>query len=278
MPSLKKIGLTGSSGILGRCLIDNLKKENYSVHPYKNDILNKKKLGQWINDNQLDAILHLAAIVPTGTVKNNYLYSKKVNFNGTKNLVDGIRKNQKKKTYLFFSSSSHVYFYSNKKILEKDECKGISKYGKTKILAEKYLIKNSKDYDLCIGRISSLTSENQDKNYFLVNKIFKKKKLIFGNSNIKRNFIHVEDVSNLIILLMKKRIIGTYNISSLEITSFYHLFDYLKKKYKMNIDYSKKTNETLVLSNSLLLKKIGKYRFIKLKEIIVRILKKKIKK
>ena len=43
MPSLKKIGLTGSSGILGRCLIDNLKKENYSVHPYKNNILNKKK-------------------------------------------------------------------------------------------------------------------------------------------------------------------------------------------------------------------------------------------
>lgn len=281
MLKINKIGITGSSGILGKSLIHKLKKKKYIIVSYKDNILDKNKLNKWIDKYQFDVVLHLAAVVPTEIVKNNYIKSKNVNFKGTKNLVQSIKKYQKKKTYLFFSSSSHVYFFSNKVLTEKSPCKGISKYGKTKILAENYLIKNSKNYELCIGRISSLTSEKQSKIFFLVNlinKISKKKYLLFGNSNIKRNFIHVEDVSNLITSLIKKKITGIYNISSSETTNFNYLFDFLKKIYGANIEHVRKKNNFLVLSNKLLLKKIGNYKFIKLEEIIKRIIKKKSKK
>ena len=122
-------------------------------------------------------------------------------------MINSIKKNQKLKPFLFFSSSSHVYSFSNKIILEKDKTYGITRYGRTKLLAEKILLKNLKFYNLCIGRISSLSSENQTKN-FLINKIIylgkNKKKIYFKNSNIKRNFIYVDDVSKIIIKIIKK--------------------------------------------------------------------------
>ena len=123
-----------------------------------------------------------------------------------KTLINSIKKYQKSKPFLFFSSSSHVYSFSRKIISEQDKTYGINKYGKTKLLAEKILLKNLKFYNLCIGRISSLTSENQNNN-FLINKIIdlgKRKKNFFKNSNIKRNFIYVDDVSKIIVKIIQK--------------------------------------------------------------------------
>ena len=61
---------------------------------------------------------------------------------GTKNLVDAIIDSNIK--WFFFSSTSHVYKSrkKKKKISENSIKKPISYYGKTKFLAEKYIIKN----------------------------------------------------------------------------------------------------------------------------------------
>ena len=65
----------------------------------------------------------------------------------------------------FFSSTSHVYKPLNKfkKISEKSKLNPASKYGKTKILAEKLLLKKLKKYPIkvCIGRIFSFTDKNK---------------------------------------------------------------------------------------------------------------------
>ncbi|WP_440655457.1 SDR family oxidoreductase, partial [Candidatus Pelagibacter sp. HIMB1506] len=255
------IGITGSTGILGKNLIYFLKKnKKFKINQFLDDISNNKKINNWINKNQFDIIVHLAAIVPTKKVNKNYKEAKKINVDGTKNLINSIKKYQISKPFLFFSSSSHVYSFSRKIISEQDLTKGINKYGKTKLLAEKILLKNSKFYDLCIGRISSLTSENQNNN-FLINKIIdlgkRKKKIFFKNSNIKRNFIYVDDVSKIIVKIIKKKLTGIFNISSSEITHLSKLFKYLEKKYKFKIKYYSKDEEYLIISNKLLIKKIG---------------------
>ena len=252
---MKKIGITGSSGILGKNLIKYLKQKNkYKIITYKYDILNKSKLNLWIKNNQFDVIIHLAALVPTFQVNKNYYLAKKINYQGTVNLVKSIKKfHDNKKLFLFFSSTSHVYNFSKNLIRENSALSGITKYGKTKIFAENYLKKNSKFYDLSIGRISSLVSNNQKKNFVLKNLISKGKigeKIFFKNSNVKRNFIYVDDVSKIILKLISKKIKGTFNISSSEITSFFNMLDYLKKKYKFNIFHKKGfNNENLILSN-----------------------------
>ena len=75
---------------------------------------------------------------------------------------------------------------------------------------------------------------------------------------------------------MKKKIIGILNISSSEVTSLFHLFLYLEKKYNFNIDHYKNNIEYLVVSNKLLLKKIGNYKFLSIKRILAKIYNKKI--
>ncbi len=168
-----KIGITGGNGILGSSLIYFLKKKTkFKIKKYNYDILNVKNINNWIEHNQFQIIIHLAALVPVRSVEKKYKLAKKVNIKGTKNLVSAIKKYQKNKPFLFFSSSSHVYTFSKKTIKEKDKIIGITKYGKTKIKAEEILLENKNFYNLCIGRISSIISENQNSN-FLINKIIK---------------------------------------------------------------------------------------------------------
>lgn len=267
-----KIGITGSTGNLGKSLINLLNKDaNYKINNYKNNILNTKKVFDWVKKNQFDVIIHLAALVPTDKANKNYKLANEVNFIGTKNLVSAIKNNTKKKVYLFFSSTSHVYSLNKHKITEKFKTKGISKYGKTKIKAENFLLKNKKFFDLSIGRISSLTSEKQSKN-FVIKKIIeegkKNRNFNFGNSNIKRDFIHVDDVSKIIVKIIKKKILGVVNISNSEETHLYELLNHINKVYNFKINHFLGREKVLVLSNKLLLKKIGSYRFLKIKEIV----------
>ena len=270
-----KIGITGASGVLGKRLIYFLiKSKNFKIKCYKGNILDVKSISNWIKKNQFEIIIHLAAIVPTQKVNKNYKLAKAVNVDGTKNLIIAIKKNQKLKPFLFFSSTSHVYSFSKKILSEKDKINGITKYGKTKILAEKILLKNSKLYNFCIGRISSLTSENQKKSFLINNIIYQgknNKKIIFKNANIKRNFIYVDDVSKIIIKIIKRKITGILNISNSEITYLPRFFKYLKRKYKFKIEYNFKHFEYLIISNKLLLRKIGNYKFISMKKIVDKI-------
>tara|TARA_B100001079_G_C16046273_1_gene355053 strand:+ start:208 stop:555 length:348 start_codon:yes stop_codon:yes gene_type:complete len=109
------IGITGSTGILGKKLI-LLNKKKYKFIKFKGDITSKKDVFNWIQGKNLNCLFHFAAIVPTFKVKNNYKYALKVNYNGTKNIVDALNNfKQKKIKWFFFSSSSHVYGYSKKK-------------------------------------------------------------------------------------------------------------------------------------------------------------------
>ena len=60
-----KIGITGSSGILGTSLIGFLKKNSkFLIYTFNYDVLNIKKINNWIKKNQFQIIIHLAALVP----------------------------------------------------------------------------------------------------------------------------------------------------------------------------------------------------------------------
>ena len=100
-----KIGITGGTGSLGKNLISSKNQFQYSL--FKSDIRDKKKVFQWIKNNNFYAVIHLAAIVPIKTVNKNKKKAYQVNYLGTKNLVDAIIDSNIK--WFFFSSTSHVY-------------------------------------------------------------------------------------------------------------------------------------------------------------------------
>lgn len=97
---MDRIGLTGSTGSLGKEIKKQMKKKNI-FFCFKGDIRNKKKVNQWIEKKNINVIIHLAAIVPIKDVNKNKKLAKEVNFIGTKNLVDASIK-KKIKWFFFF--------------------------------------------------------------------------------------------------------------------------------------------------------------------------------
>ena len=111
----KKIicGITGHTGSIGRNLIKN--KKDFKFVYFDKDITNYIFVNDWIKNNKLEIIIHLAAIVPIKVVNENKKRTFKVNVTGTKNLVRAILQNKNEIKWVFFSSTSHVYSSSKKK-------------------------------------------------------------------------------------------------------------------------------------------------------------------
>ena len=246
----KLIGLTGSTGLLGQSLKKKLRKlNNYKLNCYKGDITNKSQLKKWFKVNSFCYVIHLAAIVPVKKVNKNINFAKKVNIGGTKNIINEINKKKSIK-WFFFSSSSHVYQFDNKKVRETSIKKPFSIYGKTKLEAEKFIEKKiNKKIKFCVGRIFSLEGKNKAKSYFLPGllKKIRKNKVIEIDLNQFRDFIHVDDVAEAVVILLKKEQVGIYNIASGKKTRFYELINLFSKLLKRKIKFK---NTVSKVSNS----------------------------
>ena len=244
-----KIGITGSSGILGSNLRKILNNENFLS--FSGKIENYSDVYKWVKKNQFDSIIHLAAIVPTGDVNKNKKYSLKVNVNGTKNLINAINLHSKKKVWFFYASTSHVYKFKTSKIKETDIATPVSYYGKTKIMAENYVKKKENYITPCIGRIFSFTDKKQNKS-FIIPKIFgelksKKKKIYAKNLNHIRDFLQINDVAFAIKMMLKNNSKGIYNICSGKGINLIDLMIKLNKKYKKKIIFIKNKDKTILV-------------------------------
>ena len=256
------IGITGATGSLGKILLKN--KKNYKINIFKGDVANRNEVFNWVKNNKLNIIFHLAAIVPIKKVNKNKRLANKVNFYGTKNLVDSVLKIKNIK-WFFFSSTSHVYKSTNKKISEKHIKKPISFYGKSKLKAENYIIKkfsNSKT-KYCIGRIFSTANNNQKKNYLVPDLKFKikktKDKIILKNLNHYRDFISMEVISRIIFILMKKNYQGILNLGTGQRTYLKDIALVINKKYNKKIIFIDNTKETSLIADNRKLKKLIKF-------------------
>ena len=239
----KVIGITGSTGMVGKKLLSLINKNSYDINRFKGDIRSKSQVNIWVKNNRIDYLIHLAAIVPVSQVENNYKKSVMVNYNGTKNIINSINQNKPKfLKWLFYSSTAQIYKFSKKKIKESFPKSGTSKYGNIKLNAEKFImnkIKKNRMVNVCIGRIFSVTSIDQSLEYFVpsIFKKIKKSKNIFSfpSLNKKRDFIHIEDLCRSIIHLMKLEYNGTLNIASGKSHSLNYIIKYFCKKFKKKL-------------------------------------------
>ena len=262
---INRIGLTGSTGSLGKIILKNNKKINFSC--FKGDIRDRSKVFSWVKGNNINALIHLAAIVPIKKVNSNKNKAKKINYDGTKNLIDACI--EKKVKWFFFSSTSHVYNSSTKKISENAKTKPISFYGKTKLLSENYIIKklNVAKIPYCIGRIFSTTNKNQKKNYLvpdLKNRIKKSKKIIIlKNLNHYRDFISMGDISKIIFILYKKKFFGIINIGTGNGIFLKDIALCIAKKYGKILEFHDNNKKTYLVANISKLKKFYKFKLSK---------------
>ena len=258
-----KCGITGSTGVLGKRIIEFLP---YKFFPFKNKIENFDKVQNWVNSNRFDIIIHLAAIVPINKVNKNLKKAKLVNVQGTKNIIRAILNSTNPPKWFFYASTSHVYpsNLSSKKLSEKNKTKPYTQYGLTKRSGEKLVEKNFKNKKIkfCIGRIFSFTDKRQKFPFVipsLISKIknFKHKRITLYNLNHYRDFICTKDIANAIKLLSKHQSTGIYNIGSGYQISLELIASFIAKKFKKKLTFIRNKKSSYLISNSNKLKKLG---------------------
>jgi len=259
-----RCGITGHNGVLGKKIQKILA---FKFYRFNGDITNQKDIYEWLSKYKFDLIIHLAAIVPTYLVEKNFKKSSNINYLGSKYLVDLILKKKNKK-WFFFSSTSHVYplLKNKKKVSEKELTKPQSKYGLTKLKAEKYIIKKMKNkIPYCIGRIFSYTDTNQDDCY-LIPSIYKKihrtknnKSILFSDLNHFRDFISTRDIVHIIKSLWINKADGIFNIASGVAVDLKKIpvFFIRNLKKKIKIEFKDAPKKTYLIANINKLKKLN---------------------
>ena len=230
----KNILITGGAGYIGSHIAENLIKKKRSVfivdnlstghkrliHKkakfFKADINDKKKIRSIILKYKIKSIIHLAGSL---IIEEGEKYPKKYyknNVTGTKNLILSCV-NSKVKNFIF-SSTAAVYKDGLNKVTEKSIARPKSVYGKTKLSAEKIIIRNCKrnNFNYGILRYFNIVGSSNSGKIGLINKgdhlfknfsiqIKKKKPIlkIYG-TNYKtidgsciRDFIHVSDIAEI---------------------------------------------------------------------------------
>lgn len=215
----KNVLVTGAAGLLGRSVVPQLLKRGYNViaidinEPKFNDAVCIQ--GDFCNVNlmkfvlkDVDAIIHLAAMLGVDQCRLHPKEVIKVNYKDTKGLIDIALKNKVKK--FVFTSSSEIYGNSNKlPYLEDAKPTPLSTYGKSKVLVEKYLkkVNNKNGFRVGITRLFNVYGFNQRPTFvvpiFIQAALEGKPLRLFGDGLQSRCFTYVEDAAAGIVKMLE---------------------------------------------------------------------------
>jgi UDP-glucose 4-epimerase len=224
-----RIFVTGGAGFIGINLCKKLSTQ-HTVTVYDNfsnsnkehfpvmanvtiivgDILDNSKLFDSMKNH--DIVIHLAAKTDVIDSVDNPDNTFQTNVQGTQNVLDSCKSNTISK--IIVTSSAAVYQTSDNSIDETSTTKPLSPYGQSKLDMEKITIQSKINY--AILRLFNVYGNGQTTGVisnFRKNILDNAPLTIFGDGSALRDFIHIDDVIDGIILSMKSTS-GIYNIAS----------------------------------------------------------------
>lgn len=239
------IGVTGSTGVLGRSLVENWSNVDQTVKfiPFKGNIQNYSDVDDWFRDiNQLDGLLHFAALVPTVEVDKDPLKAFRINALGTLNLLEVCRLRFSKDAcpWIFIASTSHVYASSSEEqfVTETSPLNPVSTYGLTKAQGEAWaeVYRNKYNLPICTGRIFSYSAPDQAASFFIPSLIQKIKdaspnaQLEIRGLDGTRDFLTVRQIIEAIQWLFTQKATGIFNIGSGTAVKLFDIAESVKAK------------------------------------------------
>lgn len=207
---MKKVLITGANGMIGSSIVNEFigKYELVLVDPYT-DKIDKFKgeaivlknslndIEKWENNLEgVNTVVHLAAAVHW-IPKNKEEEQKFIDTNaeGTRKLYAACTKHGVER-FLFFSTND-VYEVSDKLITEDTPVNPLGIYGKSKLLAEQYLLEDSKKSStaVCIFRPASVYGENDKGSMKSLIGLCKKGIVpMIGNGANKKALLYTKDI------------------------------------------------------------------------------------
>ncbi|MCT7566360.1 NAD-dependent epimerase/dehydratase family protein [Aliarcobacter butzleri] len=197
---MNKILITGSTGYLGNSFINQFGNK-YTFEKFS--LLNQKI--EDIKLDNIDAILHCAALVHQ-KVEHSYEKYHDINVEYPLKLAKLAKQNGVKQ--FVFISTIAVYGEDEKKLDENTICNPTTPYGKSKLEAEKELLKLHDDnFTVSIVRPPMIYGKNAPGNIDSLVKLVKKSPIIpLANIKNKRSFIFIQNLLHIIeeVILQKK--------------------------------------------------------------------------
>ena len=219
-----RILVTGGSGYIGTMLVRKLLTKNYKVLSIDKKIFgdklikhkNLKNLKMSVGEvdqkllKKTDIVIHLAAISNDPAALLNSKITWETNVLETLHLLN-ICKLAKIKHFIFASSGS-VYGISKKlKVIEETDLVPITDYNKTKMVGEKLVLNFSKFFKTTILRPGTVCGYSDNIRLDLtVNAMtysaLKQNKVIVNGGNQIRPQLHIDDMIDCYLFVLKKKI------------------------------------------------------------------------
>lgn len=230
---MQKILIIGGAGYLGSYMTNKLIEKNYNItvidifknsEKVFNHIISNKNLNVYKRDareltqndyKSYDIVIPLAALVGAPICKLNPSEAKSLNFDLTKKIIKNLSKNQ---IILYPTTNSGYGTTSGKlKCNEKTPLNPISLYGIYKKQSEEIIMERENSVSFRLATVFGVSPRHRSD--LLVNdftyKAYHEKCLVLFEQHFKRNYIHLNDVSegfNFAIKNFKKMRGEVYNL------------------------------------------------------------------
>lgn len=224
--------VTGSSGFLGRNLIEFLNDKDLSViAPNRSELLSSLA-----EQNSIDLFIHSAGKAHSIKREDSDEFFE-ANLELTKKItqqidVHGIRLN----TFVFISSVAVYGLDEGEGIIESQPLNGKSPYAVSKKMAEEHLQNwaSTNGVNAVILRLPLIFGENAPGNLGAMERAIKSRYYFqIGEGSARRSIVHVKEFSEFVLSLCGKS--GVYNLASKKHPSYYEIGIYFGKKYNRKI-------------------------------------------
>jgi len=191
-------------------------------------VLDDDKLSKLFSELKPDVVIHCAAkILETQNKKMVW----ETNYNASKKLID-LCIQFKVKKFIFISTFSIFQKNYDKAIDENEPPSYRTLYGKTKFLAEKFLLESAFSGDICILRCPIILGKKRSYRFGILFGLIKDNYNIpwIGRGDNKISFVHVSDICKAIELFFNKQGKYLFNIAAENNDTLIHIIYRLIKK------------------------------------------------
>lgn len=259
---MSSVLITGAAGFIGSqlayrlykqgydvCLLDNFsyghddnlvfEDKDFTNEIYRKDIRDKEFLDKLFSEKRFDVIYHFAGITPLPDCQNNPSEAVDVNVRGTVLLLDLVKKYGIKQ--FVFASTSAVYennvdFPSVEDKVEKPTLL----YPSTKWSAEQFCRAYALGYNIPIivfrfanvfgPHIDCLRTQPPVMGYIIKELFYGRSPILHSTGNQERDFVYVDDLIDLAILVLKNKSFDIVNVSTGKTISINKIADIIKEK------------------------------------------------